>query len=298
MDWDKKLDSSFLRDQNFEINGERMRVALRGFKISQITELVGCAVMAYISGIGFLYKISSVIAGSMASNVVNLFSGKNMDVDSYNSSGWLITLAIAVITAILSVLGNSFHIKKAAKITAFLYPANILIGILTGFGLFDDMNLAAMIFTIAYGLIGIWLNDLTLRGLKELDYLVTQEGFPSFNQAIFYFHRSHYVRMREKWLEMHPEAREQERVYLETEEKRSEMLEIYAEEEQAGVIPNISVTSASAEKWLEQNKLETDKKQSDSVLENAMDDLSTENLTLPDSDEYYAKSIQPKVKRH
>lgn len=234
----------------------------------------------------------------MASNVVNLFSGKSMDVDSYNSSDWLITFAIAVVTAVLSVLSNSFHIKKAARITALLYPANILVGILTGFGLFDDMNLAAMIFTIAYGLIGIWLNDLTLRGLKELDYLVTQEGFPSFNQAIFYIHRSHYVRMRERWLEMHPEEKEQERVYLETEEKRSEMLEIFAEEEQVGVIPNISVTSASAEKWLEQNKLETDKKQSDSVLENAMDDLSTENLTLPDSDEYYAKSIQPKVKRH
>lgn len=54
MNWDKKLDSSFLRDQNFEINGEKMRVALRGFKISQIAKLIGCAVMTYISGIGFL----------------------------------------------------------------------------------------------------------------------------------------------------------------------------------------------------------------------------------------------------
>ena len=58
------------------------------------------------------------------------------------------------------------------------------------------------------------------------------------------------------------------------------------------------MTADSAEKWLEHNKLETDKKQNDSVKENAMDDLSTTDLILPDTDEYYAKSIEPKVKRH
>ena len=179
---------------------------------------------------------------------------------------------------------------------AVIYPAHLILGILTGFGLFDDMNGFWAVMLMVYALAGFWINDFTVRGLKELDYLVTQEGFPTFNLAVFYLRRSHYVKMREKWLAEHPEQKTAPKI--ETEEKRMEMLDITAEKEQLGIIPNIQVTADSAEKWLEQNKLETDKKQNDSVKENAMDDLSTTDLILPDTDEYYAKSIEPKVKRH
>lgn len=302
MSWDEKLDSTFLRDQNFDINGERMRVALRGFKISLIYELISSAAMMYLSFLMVLYKSASVISNSIARNLLDTINevvidtGKNISSVAYNTSGWLITFPLALLTIIFSLLGNTFHLKFAPKVMAVIYPAHLILGILAGFGLFDDMNGFWAVMLMIYALAGFWINDFTIRGLKELDYLVTQEGFPTFNLAIFYFRRSHYAKMREKWLAEHPEPKAAPK--LETEEKRMEMLDITVEKEQLGVIPNIQVTADSAEKWLEQNKLETDKKQSDSVKENAMDDLSTADLILPDTDEYYAKSIEPKVKRH
>lgn len=302
MSWDEKLDSTFLRDQNFNINGERMRVALRGFKISLIYGLISSAAMMYLSFLTVLYKVSSVITTSVASNILDTINktitdtGKTISSTAYDTSGWLIALPLALLTFIFSLIGNTFHKKFAPKIMAVIYPLYLVLGILAGFGVFDDMNGFSAVLLIAYSLAGFWINDLTVRGLKELDYLVTQEGFPTFNLAIFYFRRSHYAKMREKWLEENPEQKEKPRI--ETEERRMEMLDITADEEQPGVIANIQVSADSAEKWLEQNKLETDNKQYISVKENAMDDLSTEDLILPDTDEYYAKSIEPKVKRH
>lgn len=296
--WDEKLDSSFLRDQNFEINGERMRVTVRGFKISLVYQLITSALMMYFSGIVVLYKVASVIGGSFNAVVVPLFieGAETPDVPVYDSSGWLIAAGFGVLIIIFSILGNSFNIKWAPRVISVIYPLHVIIGVLGGFGLFDDMNILSCIVFVIYGMAGFWINDLTVRGIKELDYLVTQEGFPTFNLAIFYFGRSHYVKMREKWLAKNPA--ETPKKVLETEEKRMELIDVTAEDEQPGIIPNIKVTEESANNWLDRNKAETDKKILDSVTENAMDDLSTENLALPDSEEYYQKIDCPRFKRH
>lgn len=296
--WDEKLDSSFLRDQNFEINGERMRVTVRGFKISLVYQLITSALMMYFSGIVVLYKVASVIGGSFNAVVVPLFieGAETPDVPVYDSSGWLIAAGFGVLIIIFSILGNSFNIKWAPRVISVIYPLHVIIGVLGGFGLFDDMNILSCIVFVIYGMAGFWINDLTVRGIKELDYLVTQEGFPTFNLAIFYFGRSHYVKMREKWLAKNPA--ETPKKVLETEEKRMELINVTAEDEQPGIIPNIKVTEESANNWLDRNKAETDKKILDSVTENAMDDLSTENLALPDSEEYYQKIDCPRFKRH
>lgn len=296
--WDEKLDSSFLRDQNFEINGERMRVTVRGFKISLVYQLITSALMMYFSGIVVLYKVASVIGGSFNAVVVPLFieGAETPDVPVYDSSGWLIAAGFGVLIIIFSILGNSFNIKWAPRVISVIYPLHVIIGVLGGFGLFDDMNILSCIVFVIYGMAGFWINDLTVRGIKELDYLVTQEGFPTFNLAIFYFGRSHYVKMREKWLAKNPA--ETPKKVLETEEKRMELIDVTAEDEQPGIIPNIKVTEESANNWLDRNKAETDKKILDSVIENAMDDLSTENLALPDSEEYYQKIDCPRFKRH
>lgn len=296
--WDEKLDSSFLRDQNFEINGERMRVTVRGFKISLVYQLITSALMMYFSGIVVLYKVASVIGGSFNAVVVPLFieGAETPDVPVYDSSGWLIAAGFGVLIIIFSILGNSFNIKWAPRVISVIYPLHVIIGVLGGFGLFDDMNILSCIVFVIYGMAGFWINDLTVRGIKELDYLVTQEGFPTFNLAIFYFGRSHYVKMREKWLAKNPA--ETPKKVLETEEKRMELINVTAEDEQPGIIPNIKVTEESANNWLDRNKAETDKKILDSVIENAMDDLSTENLALPDSEEYYQKIDCPRFKRH
>lgn len=296
--WDEKLDSSFLRDQNFEINGERMRVTVRGFKISLVYQLITSALMMYFSGIVVLYKVASVIGGSFNAVVVPLFieGAETPDVPVYDLSGWLIAAGFGVLIIIFSILGNSFNIKWAPRVISVIYPLHVIIGVLGGFGLFDDMNILSCIVFVIYGMAGFWINDLTVRGIKELDYLVTQEGFPTFNLAIFYFGRSHYVKMREKWLAKNPA--ETPKKILETEEKRMELIDVTAEDEQPGIIPNIKVTEESANNWLDRNKAETDKKILDSVTENAMDDLSTENLALPDSEEYYQKIDCPRFKRH
>lgn len=297
--WDEKLDSSFLRDQNFEINGERMRVTVRGFKISLAYQLITSALMMYISGIVVLYKVASVIGGSFNAVVVPLFveGADTPGVPVFDTSGWLIAAGLGIFIIILSILGNSFNIKWAPRVISVIYPLHVIIGVLGGFGLFDDMNILSCIVFVIYGIAGFWINDLTVRGIKELDYLVTQEGFPTFNLAIFYFGRSHYVKMREKWLEKNPIDETPKKV-IESEEKRMELIEVTAEDEQPGVIPNIKVTEDSANKWLEQNKAETEQKILESVTENVMDDLSTEDLVLPDSEEYYREITSPRFPRH
>lgn len=288
-----KLDSTFLRDQNMEMNGERMKAALRGFRNAQLFGLISGVALSYISILGFTYRLSSTLASAALSKVTETIFNSEHNVIPYHTTGWLIVLPLSAIVFFLSFFANTFHIKPCGRILSVVYPLFMAIGIAAGFGVFDDMAWWLIFPFMLYGIAGFWLNDFTLRGYKELDYLVTQEGFPSFNLAIHYFRRSHYVKMREKWLKENKPA-----------EYFSEMdrpVENVAEPvpELPGQMGSAAADKDETEEWFAKNKAMSEEALKANLEENAMDGLATEELKLPDSDDYYREQECPKgIKRH
>lgn len=288
-----KLDSTFLRDQNMEMNGERMKAALRGFRNAQLFGLISGVALSYISILGFTYRLSSTLASAAISKLTEIIFNSEHNVMPYNTTGWLIVLPLSAIVFFLSFFANTFHIKPCGRILSVVYPLFMAIGIAAGFGVFDDMAWWLIFPFMLYGIAGFWLNDFTLRGYKELDYLVTQEGFPSFNLAIHYFRRSHYVKMREKWLKENKPA-----------EYFSEMdrpVENVAEPvpELPGQMGSAAADKDETEEWFAKNKAMSEEALKANLEENAMDGLATEELKLPDSDDYYREQECPKgIKRH
>ncbi|MDE7293457.1 MAG: hypothetical protein K2N72_03430 [Oscillospiraceae bacterium] len=65
---------------------------------------------------------------------------------------------------------------------------------------FEPMKYFDMIFLAVYGFLGMWSQDFALRSYKELDYLVTQEGYPDFNFNLEKGRYSRYVKYRNSWL--------------------------------------------------------------------------------------------------
>lgn len=288
-----KLDSTFLRDQNMEMNGERMRGALKWFRHAQLFGLISGAALTYISLLGFTYRLTTTLASAAISKVTETIFNSEHSVIPYHTTGWLIVLPLSAIVFFLSFFANTFHVRPCARILSVVYPLFIAVGIAAGLGVFDDMAWWFIFPFILYGIAGFWLNDFTLRGYKELDYLVTQEGFPSFNLAIHYFRRSHYVKMREKWLKENKPA-----------EYFSEMdrpVENVAEPlpETPGQMGNAAADKTETEEWFAKNKAMSAEALKINLEENAMDGLATEELKLPDSDDYYNEQVCPKgITRH
>lgn len=288
-----KLESTFLRDQNMEMNGERMRKALRWFRNAQLFGMISGAALSYISLLGFAYRLSTTLASAFLSQLTESIFNAEHNVIPFQTSGWLIVLPLSAVIFFLSFFANTFHVKPCGRILSVIYPLFIAMGIAAGLGVFDDMARWFIIPLIIYGIAGFWLNDFTLRGFKELDYLVTQEGFPSFNLAIHYFKRSHYVKMREKWLK---ENRPPE--YFSEMDKPVENVAVPAPEV-PGQMGNAAADKTETEEWFARNKAMSEEAHKLRLEENAMDGLPTEELKLPDSDDYYKEKAFPKgIKRH
>jgi hypothetical protein len=291
MEW--KLDSTFLRDQNMEQNGERMRAALKGFNIAQLFGLISSALLVYVSAIGFMRRLSQTLVSAALSSFSEAMFQSEHNVIPYTTTGWLIVMPMAAVVFFLAFFANTFHIKICGRVLGVIYPLYIAVGIAAGLGAFDDMSNKFIFFFIPYGIAGFWVNDFTIRGYKELEYLVTQEGFPSFNMAIHYFRRSHYVKMREKWMkENHPYE------YFSEKDKPVENA-APPEPETPGQMGYAAADKESTEEWFARNKAMTEETVRIRLEENAMNDINTEDLSLPEDEAYYNEKIFPKgIRRH
>ncbi len=236
--------------------------------------------------------MTSTIASAALSTIGEMIFESERNVIPYNTSGWVIVLPISLVIFFLSFFANTCHVKWCGRALSVIYPLFIAIGIAAAWGVFDDMKWWMIFPLILYGIAGFWLNDFTLRGYKELEYLVSQEGFPSFNLAIHYFRRSHYVKMREKWLEGNGGRSYSAAVTPHVEGT-------VTEPEAMGRMNGISVNADSVEAWLEENKKATEESVKERLEENEMDGLAVSPDELPEDESYYSEKIYPNgIRRH
>lgn len=191
--------SSILRDQNFELNRKRMEKANKTLKRSYRIGLILELVILFYSVVLFWQHIVTAMYSVMS-------LGREY---KFVSSGWVFVTPFAILGVIMTILANKYMDNKFTVWLYVSYAAFGIIGILSFFSVWDDMNFMKGI-NIVFGsilciesLVGIILCNHTYDAVKEVESLVNEEGFPTFNAAMFYMHSSKYVKYRERWEEKH-----------------------------------------------------------------------------------------------
>lgn len=196
------MESSYKRDQTFEQNQKRMLKANAVLTFNMFFDAISGLVLSYVSTLLFLYSFAHItIVGLSEEKKAAQYLGEEIGHKVVDFSGWLCVIPLALTTLAMSVVVSGF-LKKwgvAVKyIVSFLYA---VLGLLTFLGIPDDMPWYLGFVIMAYALIVFWLTDHSYRALKEIDFLVTQEGFPLFDLNMHYMAKSHYVKMRREWEE-------------------------------------------------------------------------------------------------
>lgn len=277
------FNSSYLRDQNFEINEKRMEKVNtdlnRSFKIG----LVFSIGLTYFSTVLFVQHFLRV----MSQIIVDIHP-------QFVFSGWLTILPFAITGIVMTVLANRLFKKKCAVVLYIIYIVYGLVGLLSILGLWDDMSFNDGIQYLIGGIlcaisfVGLMCCNRTYEALKELDYLVTQEGFPTFNSAMFYMHRSRFVRYREKW-----ESQNRKQSSYSELEKPVEKV-IVTKSEDPNQMEGVSAAEEDKEKWFIANKIMEQEYKEEAEDNDYMGNLSAEAHTLPESDSYYEQKADPR----
>lgn len=277
------FNSSYLRDQNFEINEKRMEKVNtdlnRSFKIG----LVFSIGLTYFSAVLFVQHFLRV----MSEIIVGIHQ-------RFVFSGWLTILPFAITGIVMTVLANRLFKKKCAVVLYIIYIVYGLVGLLSILGLWDDMSFKDGIQYLIGGIlcaisfVGLMCCNRTYEALKELDYLVTQEGFPTFNSAMFYMHRSRYVRYREKW-----ESQNRKQSSYSELEKPLENV-IVTKSENPHEMEGVSANAEDREKWFIANKIMEQEYKEEAADNDYMGDLSAEAHSLPEIDSYYEQKADPR----
>lgn len=279
---DKLMESSYLRDQNFELNGERMFQANKYFNLSFRFGLTGL-IMSFFSVVLFLQRLTTTLAGGLIGTIATQIMSKEYDRSAlaFNISGWLCVLPVSIVGTLMAFFGNRLYKKWAAIILYLVYILYFIIGVLGVGGIWDDINVKGGAILMAYGIVGFWTADICWRSLKELDYLVTQEGFPGFNLAIQYFGRSRYVKFRENWL------KKEKKYDFYSEKSRPVENVTITEADTPDGMDGIAADSESGEQWFEKNQALSVEEKKVVLEENAMDGIDCSTLDLPEDESYY-----------
>ena len=196
------MESSYKRDQTFEQNQKRMLKANAVLTFNMFFDAISGLVLSYVSTLLFLYSFAHItIVGLSEERRAAQYLDKAVGHNVVDFSGWLCVIPLALTTLAMSVVVSGF-LKKwgvvVKYIVSFLYA---VLGLLVFLGVTDDMPWYLGFSTMAYALIVFWITDHSYRALKEIDFLVTQEGFPLFDLNMHYMAKSHYVKMRKEWEE-------------------------------------------------------------------------------------------------
>ena len=222
------MESSYKRDQTFENNQRRMLRANAVLTFNMFFDAISGLVLSYVSTLMFLYTFAHItIVGLSEERKAAQYLDKVIGHNVVDFSGWLYIVPLALTTLAMSVVVSGF-LKKwgvvVKYIVSFLYA---VLGLLIFLGVTDDMPWYLGFSTMAYALIVFWITDHSYRALKEIDFLVTQEGFPLFDLNMHYMAKSHYVKMRKEW------------------EERSKAQDYYGEAERP-IAPVVEITEDNA----------------------------------------------------
>lgn len=202
--------SSMLRDQNFALCQKRMFDVNKTFKISFRVGLALQLLTLYFSIVLFFQNIVRVLTTAAASEFLSTVYDEIERVNvNFETSGWICVTPFAILGTIMTIFANKYMDNKFTSWLYVSYAAFGIIGILSFFSLWDDMNYSENLNVImgsvlcVDSVVGLLLCNHTYDAVKEIEELVTQEGFPSFDSAMFYMHSSKYVKYRERWEKKH-----------------------------------------------------------------------------------------------
>lgn len=288
---DKLYESTLLRDQNFEVNGEKMMTVNRDTNISFWFGCVSGLLLVYVTLIACLAVMGRIAASGAMAQIVTLIGGVTDTSGAVvGFSGWFAANILALGVFPFSFLANKFYSKLCGILLYADYVLFFVLGIIALLEVPDDMPWWLGIPMIIYGVVGFWTADLCFRSLKELDYLVTQEGFPTFNLSMHYFGRSRYVKFREKWLDKNKKLN-----YYSESEKPVENVIVTAAETADGM-DGVSADSGSEEKWFEKNMEMTAAAKENVPEDDVMDGIDLSGLELPEEESFYRDKADPKRK--
>ncbi|MGN0667069.1 MAG: hypothetical protein ACI4KF_11165 [Huintestinicola sp.] len=193
------MESEAVRDQNFELNRASMIAVRDRFRISFNYNLF----VSLPIGILSVIMLNQWTLYSVTTMAVEAATGEKLS--EFPICPWAITMILCPVISVLSFLGCRFFYRIPHFFNYLLYLSQIVCGymLITGrISMISPKNniLFAVLWWI-YACAGFYMTDLAHRNFKELDYLKTQEGFPDFDLNMNYMGRSHYVKMRNKWLE-------------------------------------------------------------------------------------------------
>ncbi len=205
--------STMLRDQNFDINQKMMFKAERNLDFSFKLGLAFQLFMCFLSAVWFFHNVVRVVSAPLFTAIASLtpdyYEANHIE---WMTSGCLVMFPFTLLGIVMTILANKFMSNKFTFWLYVSYALYALVGVTAYFSLWDDFAYAPgmnVIFGTLISIIaftGLTLCNHTHDAVKDIEYLVTQEGFPTFNSAMFYMHSSKFVKYREKWEKKHKSA--------------------------------------------------------------------------------------------
>ena len=279
-DINSTMNSSFFRDQLFELNAQRMFKVNKNLRISYRVTLIMQLIIAYCMCVGFFYKFLNTFYWL-------IYSPGSAQ---YMTTGCLIAFPTALLGIVMTIIANKWFNRNCCIVLLLCMVVYGFIGLFAIMGKVDDIGRFGGFLMFTASLIGGYMANLTRSSFDELDYLVTQEGFPTFNSSMFSMHRSRYVRFRERWEKKHRTSTG----YSEF-EKPTENI-IVTEAEAPDRMDGISANANSCEEWFSDNKVKAEEQSGEILNKHAMDGLSYESA-ISDDDNYYIEQANPTKKR-
>lgn len=172
------------REELFKINHYRYKKLQRHFKLSFWAGLIPSAGVFAVLAVIYFIRTLAMLAGAGAIVAQRIL---NEAFDTNDTSGLVFKVPYAYMAYlfIIAAITAAAFVCKARKphIVLFtIYAASALFGLI---GMFTGaVGTLFGMYLLAYGCYGMWLEDVTRRLYRELDYLSLQEGFPDFIELI------------------------------------------------------------------------------------------------------------------
>lgn len=275
------MNSSFFRDQLFEANAERMFKVNKELKRSYLFTLFSQLIIAYLMLVAFLFKFMHTFSSLIVE------SGS----ERFVTSGCLINFPVAVLGIVMTVIANRWFNRNCNNVLLICMVIYGFTGIFAIAGTVDDIGRFLGLFMLAVGVVGAYRTNKTREAFDELDYLVTQEGFPTFNSAMFSMHRSRFVRYREKWEGKHPIS---STGYSEFEKPTEKMIVTAAEKPDE--MDGIAADNLTCEEWFENSLSKSEEKKEEVLSDNAMNGLAYDTEGSGDEN-FYKDQADPAIKK-
>ncbi len=188
-----------VRERVCEENRQRMMRVRKNFTVTRVYNFYFGLITVLSSWIAlFIWLLQT---GTELQKTINWAKALGDEYEIVVALPWYAVTAFLVPPIVLLTFITEHAPKRRCNQIAFVLHMIIAVFAAANMALrFEPMQFTDMMLLIIYGGLGMWTQDFALRSYKELDYLVTQEGYPDFNFNLEKGRYSRYVKYRNSWL--------------------------------------------------------------------------------------------------